>query len=87
MVLSFESVDKFPKCNYSNTNYLAILNCGAVANVVEAGSNPTFDSSNVKTTEWFFFCVCGADFFSFFFFFFYFAVDVILQVLTVCMEF
>ena len=39
VVLTFESVDKILKCDYSNESYWAVLPCGAVYYAVKGGSN------------------------------------------------
>jgi len=36
--LTFESVDKIPKCDHSNKSYRAVLSCGAVYYAVQGGS-------------------------------------------------
>ena len=44
VVLTFESVDEILKCDHSNESYRAVLSCGAVYYVEQAGSN--FESAN-----------------------------------------
>ena len=39
VVLTFESVDKIPKCDHSSESYCAVLSCGAVYYAVQGGSN------------------------------------------------
>ena len=39
VILTFESVDKILKCDFSNESYWAVLSCGAVYYAVQAGSN------------------------------------------------
>ena len=39
VVLTVESVDEIPKCDYSNESYLAVLSSGAVYYAVQGGSN------------------------------------------------
>ena len=44
VVLTFESVDEFLKCDHSNESYGAVLSCGTVYCAIQSGSN---------------FCICG----------------------------
>ena len=39
VVLTFESVDEFLKCDYSNETYRTVLSCGAVYYAVQSGSD------------------------------------------------
>jgi len=39
VLLTFESVDEFLKCDHSNESYSAVLSCGAVYYAVQGGSN------------------------------------------------
>ena len=39
VLLTFESVDKTPKCRHLNESYWAVLSCGAVYYAVQGGSN------------------------------------------------
>ena len=39
VVLTFESLDKFPKCDLSTKSYCAVLSCGAIYYAVQGGSS------------------------------------------------
>ena len=39
VVLTFQSVDEIPKCDYSNESNRVVLSCGAVYYAVQGGSS------------------------------------------------
>ena len=47
VVLSFESVEEFLKCDHSNEIYWAVLSCGAVCYAAQGGSNISVCGSNL----------------------------------------